>query len=710
MRDWLSIRNTRRKLVDWLALDAWIDSGMYDTFEDLRNRWDDYSDFLGRFNLTGYKKVIAEILSEGLTLGTAGLILVLCLALPALEETNKNWRDPGQYSVSFLDRYGNEIGRKGILHDDAVPLEEIPKHMIQAVLATEDRRFYDHFGIDVLGTMRAMVENVKAKSVRQGGSSITQQLAKNLFLSPERSLLRKINELFLAFWLEGHFTKNEILKLYLDRAYLGAGAVGVEAASRFYFDKSIRDVTLAEAAILGGMFKAPTTYAPHINLPNSRARANEVLSNMVEAGYMTEGQVHGARLNPASVVEKPTFYIPHYYLDWAFEEVQRIVRGKGVYVLSARTTVDTELQQFAQNAVTTMLEQEGRNVNVRQAALVSMEPNGAVRAIVGGRDYETSQFNRATQGRRQPGSSFKPYVYLAALQNLGYGPNTSVYDRPITCGRKTFKNYTESFAGRMSMSHALKKSINTVALDLSYKVGRKTVVKEVQKYGMNVVPSCSMALGDTAITPLQHTAGYAAFANGGKVVKPYAILEIRNSKNEVIYTHEKDGPKPVQTFRQRDVENLNYMLSLVMTEGTGRRGYLDFTMSAGKTGTTSNYKDGWFVGYTGSYVTGVWFGNDNSAYMTRRGTGGNLPARTWKEFMVKAHEGIRPNIPKIPGLQLHEKQRDELQQIAIAQGQSKAKIKLKATEVLPQKTRKVLSRISELFKRAPEIEQKISKQ
>ncbi len=682
---------------------------MYEILEEARNRWAAYSDFLARFHVGGYKKVLVEFFSEGLTIGTVGLTLLLCLALPAFEETNKNWKDPGQLSVTFLDRYGNEIGKKGILHDDAVSLDEIPKHMIQAALATEDRRFYDHYGIDVLGTMRALLENVRANSVVQGGSSITQQLAKNLFLSPERSLTRKIKELFLAFWLEGHFTKDEILKLYLDRAYLGAGTYGVEAAARFYFDKSIRDVTLAEAAMLGGMFKAPTTYAPHINLPNARARANEVLTNMVEAGYMTEGQVHGARLNPASSVEKPNFYVPHYFLDWAYEEVQRLVGGQGDYVLLAKTTVDTELQKFAQNVVQDVLDKEGRAVNVRQAALVSMELDGAVRSIVGGRDYDRSQFNRATQGRRQPGSSFKPYVYLAALQTGRYRPNSRVVDRPVVCGRKAFKNYNNSFSGAMTMSHALKKSVNTVALDLSYKVGRKNVVKEVQKLGMNVVASCSMALGDTAITPLQHTAGYAAFANGGKVVQPYGILEIKNSRDETIFTHEKDGPKPVPTFNQTNVSDLNYMLSLVPTEGTGRAARLEFTASAGKTGTTSNYKDGWYVGYTGAFVTGVWYGNDNSQYMTRRGTGGNLPARTWKRYMEKAHEAIRPNIPKIPGVPLNELQKQELQQLALIQGtRATAKKKLKPIDVLPVRTKQVLNQISKLLKNAAPIDKQAS--
>lgn len=700
MRDWNSIReNKKKKLVDWLALDAYLDSSMYDTLEELRNRWGAYSDFLARFHLGGYKRVLSEILSESFTMVTFGMMVIVAMALPAFEETNKNWRAI-EYSVTFLDRYGNFIGTKGIKHDDAVPFDEIPKHMIQATLATEDRRFYEHFGIDIQGTIRALIQNMKSKSV-QGGSSITQQLAKNLFLTKEQTLLRKINELFLAFWLEGHFSKDEILEMYLERAYLGGGAHGVEAASQYYFGKSVRDISLAEAAILAGMYKAPSQYAPHVNLPLSRARANEVLSNLVEAGYMTEGQVHGARLNPASVVQQPDEYIPHYFLDWAFNETKKLARGKDDYVLTVRTTVDTELQKFAQKTVREMLEKEGRTVNVRQGALVSMEHDGAVRAIVGGKDYNRSKFNRATQGRRQPGSSFKPYVYLAALQSGRWKPNTIVSDRPISCGGKVFKNYTGRYSGGMRLADALKKSINTVALDLSYKLGRENVVKYVKQFNLTIRKSCSLALGDWSMSPLEHTAGYAAFANGGKVVKPYGVLEIRNSKDEVIYTHEKDGPKPVQVFKKKNIEDLNYMLGLVMTEGTGGRGRLDFTASAGKTGTTSNYKDGWFIGYTGAYVTGVWYGNDSYLSMNRSGTGGNLPARTWKEYMVKAHESIRPNIPKIPGIPLHETQQEELQQLALLQGSKPKEAKVvKTVEILPKRTRTTLTSIAKLLEGA----------
>ena len=322
---------------------------------------------------------------------------MLTLALPAFDETDDSWKTAGKYSVTFLDRYGNEIGKRGILYSDAVLLADVPDHMTNATLATEDRRFFYHFGIDIIGTARAMVENVRANDVVQGGSSITQQLAKNLFLSPERSLERKIKEAFLALWLEARLTKKEILKLYLDRSYMGGGAFGVEAAAQLYFNKSVRDVNLAEAAMLAGLFKAPSRFAPHIDLPASRARANIVLNNLVEAGYLTEGQVHGARLNPATIVDRSNFYSPDWFLDHAFTQVRRLMRDKDGYVLTAQTTVDLSLQRAGQEAVENTLRKFGRDKRAKQGALVSMEPDGAVRVIVGGRDYGESQFNRVTR-------------------------------------------------------------------------------------------------------------------------------------------------------------------------------------------------------------------------------------------------------------------------------------------------------------------------
>ncbi len=661
VRDWIFKTQGRKRRLNWLALDSWIDAGLFDTWSGFRDWWSGYSSFFARFHVTGYKRLFYELTSEAATLGIAGLLVAMSFAIPAFEETKTAWQTAGKFSVTFLDRYGNEIGKRGILHSDAVPLNEIPDHMIKAALATEDRRFFTHFGIDFLGTFRALVENVEAGDIVQGGSSITQQLAKNLFLTPERSLKRKINEAFLAMWLEARLSKREILKLYLDRAYLGGGAFGVEAASQFYFNKSVRNIGLAEAAMLAGLFKAPSRFAPHLDISASRARANIVLNNMVEAGYLTEGQVHGARLNPATIVDRSDFYSPDWFLDYAFAEVQRIMRDREEYVLVAKTTVDIGLQKAAEASVKNILRRHGRAKRVKQAALVSMEGDGAVRALVGGRDYGESQFNRATHANRQPGSSFKPYVYLTALEN-GYTPQTRVVDGFVSCGRWSPRNYSGGYRGAMTMANALMRSLNTVAVKLSLTVGREKVLANVHKIGLTPIKkTCSMALGDLGIPPIMHTAGYAVFANGGMSVKPYAIEDIRNAFGEVFYVHERDAPKPRRIFEREKIEQLNSMLGLVVTSGTGRRAQLDFTTAAGKTGTSSAWRDAWFMGFTGQYVTGVWYGNDD--YTPTGGlTGGNLPAMTWKEYMSFAHTNY--NIPQIPGLPLHPAQIAEKERLA----------------------------------------------
>src|SRR5437762_10893271 len=388
-----------------LDFDALIDSTLFSSAKGARELYERYSTFMDRFYVGRWKRwVFIEPASEAATIGLGGLLMMLALAVPAFRETaDDDWLKKSDLAVSFLDRYGNPIGSRGIKHNDSIPLEDFPDNLIKATLATEDRRFYDHFGIDFPGTARALVTNAQAGGVRQGGSSITQQLAKNLFLSNERTIERKVKEAFLASWLEFRLQKNEILKLYLDRAYMGGGNYGVDAAAHFYFNKSARDVTLSESAMLAGLFKAPSKYAPHVNLPAARARANVVLDNLVEAGFMTEGQVFGARRNPANAVDRRDERSPNYYLDWAFDEMKRLVETlpKSVHerVFVVRLALDVDLQKHTEQALENSLRQYGREYNAKQSAAVLMDIDGAVRAMVGGRDYSESQFNRATDAK-----------------------------------------------------------------------------------------------------------------------------------------------------------------------------------------------------------------------------------------------------------------------------------------------------------------------
>ena len=646
-RNWKD--RTGRFLLD---LDSRIDSAAFHTGRALREGYERFSAFMYRFNVAGARRVGVEVLSEGATLGAVGLVVAFALAAPAVRETaDEDWLKRSELAVTFLDRYGNEIGSRGIRHNDSVPLEEFPHHLIKAVLATEDRRFYDHFGIDGPGTVRAITANARAGGVVQGGSSITQQLAKNLFLSNERTIERKVKEAFLALWLETRLTKNQILKLYLDRAYMGGGAFGVDAAAQYYFGKSAREVNLAEAAMLAGLFKAPTRFAPHVNLPAARARASIVLDNLVESRLMTEGQVFGARRNPATAIDRRDERAPNYYLDWAFEEMKKLVetmpKATADRVFVVRTSLDVNIQRETENAIENALRQHGREYNASQGAAVVMDPDGAVRAMVGGRDYGASQFNRATDALRQPGSSFKPYVYAAALED-GFRPTSVVRDEPICLGDWCPQNYGRSFAGPVTLTQALVRSINTIPVRLSLmlgdgkpKAGRKKIIELAQKMGLRhpLGDYNPLPIGAAEVTVLEHTSGYTAFPNGGKAATPHAILEVRNAAGEVVWQFERDGPKPQQVLRPDVASDMNFILNKAVEEGTGRRAALDGIKAAGKTGTTNGYRDAWFVGYTGNYVTGVWFGNDDYT-STDDMTGGSLPAMTWRDIMTYAHQGI----------------------------------------------------------------------
>lgn len=674
----------------FLDLDARIDSSLFSSAKGIRELYERYSTFMDRFYVGRWKRwVFIEPLSEAATIGLGGMVLMLILAIPAFRETaDEDWLKKSDLAVTFLDRYGNPIGSRGIKHNDSIPLEDFPDVLIKATLATEDRRFYDHFGIDIAGTARALVTNAQAGGVRQGGSSITQQLAKNLFLSNERTIERKINEAFLAVWLEWRLTKNEILKLYLDRAYMGGGTFGVDGAAHFYFNKSARDVNLAEAAMLAGLFKAPTKYAPHINLPAARARANVVLDNLVDAGFMTEGQVFGARRNPAFAVDRRDEASPNYYLDYAFDEMRKLVdtfpKSYTERVFVVRLAIDTNVQKAAEDAIENQLRQFGRDYHATQAATVVADLDGGIRAMVGGRDYGASQFNRAVDAYRQPGSSFKPYVYTTALLN-GFTPNSIVVDGPVCIGNWCPQNYGHSYSGPVTLTQAITRSINVVPVKLSImigqkeqpkapnpaKIGRAKIVEVARRFGLKApLPDTpSLPIGSDEVTVLEHAVAYATFPNRGKAVTPHAVLEVRTGAGDLVWRWDRDGPKPRQAIPPNIAADMAGMMSHVVSEGTARRAALDGIPTAGKTGTTNAYRDAWFVGYTGNFTCAVWFGNDDYS-PTNRMTGGSLPAQTWHDIMVAAHQGVE--VREIPGVGMGKKlPRD---QVANAQANAAPKV------------------------------------
>ncbi|KQZ63489.1 penicillin-binding protein [Rhizobium sp. Root149] len=643
-------RRRRRHLL--LRIDSWIDSTVWNLGFKLGEIWEEITIFSRRFRVRGWKRVVVEIADEGLTFGTAGFVLLLALAMPAFEETKEDWRSRGDFAVTFLDRYGNVVGHRGIIHEDAVPIDQLPDHLVKAVLATEDRRFFDHFGIDFFGLARAMSENARAGGVVQGGSTLTQQLAKNLFLTNERSLERKIKEAFLALWLEANLSKKEILRLYLDRAYMGAGTFGAAAAAQFYFGKSITDVNLAEAAMLAGLFKAPAKYAPHVNLPAARGRANEVLTNLVQSGMMTEGQVVAARRNPASVIDRAELAAPDYFLDWAFDEVQRLAdEGKiKKRSLIVRTTIDMGLQQAAQEAVESSLREYGESYKVKQGALVMIENGGDVRAMVGGRDYGESQFNRATKALRQPGSSFKLYTYTLAMEN-GFTPDTMISDAPITWNNWSPQNYARSYKGRVTMLSAMAQSLNTVPVRLAKeKLGVKPIVELAKTMGV-ATPLRSdktVPLGTSEVTVLDQATGYAVMPAGGVEARRHAIAQVSDYEGEILYDFNRDEPAAKRIVSEQAVSSMNRILTQIPVIGTAKRAALEGgIVTGGKTGTSQSYRDAWFIGFTGNYTAAVWFGNDDFTSMNNM-TGGSLPAMTFKKLMDYAHQGIE--LKPIPGI------------------------------------------------------------
>jgi penicillin-binding protein 1A len=640
----------KRLLLDF---DARIDSAIFEGGKWAREIYERFTAFMDHCHVAGWRRwLLVEPISEGATLGTGGLLLMLLLALPAFRETSDDdWLKKSDLAVTFLDRYGNEVGNRGIKHNDSVPLEDMPDHLVKATLATEDRRFYEHFGIDFYGTVRALMTNAKAGGVVQGGSTITQQLAKNLFLSNERTIERKINEAFLALWLETRLSKNEILKLYLDRAYLGGGAFGVDAAALYYFGKSVRDVTLAEAAMLAGLFKAPSKLSPLANLPAARARANVVLDNLVDNGFMTEGQVYGARRNPATPIDRTEEDAPNYYLDWAFDEMRKLVdtfpKSVNERFFVVRTALDSNLQRYAQHTIESALRQYGHDYGASQSATVIADLEGAVRAMVGGRDYGESQFNRAVDALRQPGSSFKPYVYATALAN-GFKPSSVVVDSPVCIGNWCPHNYSGGYSGSMTLINAITHSINVIPVKLSIalgdgnaKLGRAKIIQTARNFGIYTpLPDTpSLPIGADEVNVLEHAVAYATFPNLGKAVAPHAALEVRTGTGELVWRFDRDGKRPEQVISPQVALDMITMMNSVVENGTGKRAQLDGIKVAGKTGTTNGWRDAWFVGYTGNFAGAVWMGNDDYS-PTKRMTGGTIPALVWHDIMAYAHQGV----------------------------------------------------------------------
>ncbi len=592
-------------------------------------------------------RVIGKMFYWSMVLGlwagiaVAGIIVYYAVQLPASD----NWAVPDRpANIRIVAANGQLISNRGEMGGEAVALYELPQYVPAAVISIEDRRFFDHFGIDIVGIARALIGNIQAGRITAGGSTITQQVAKNLFLSPDQTLGRKVQEALLALWLEQNYTKTEIIELYLNRVYFGAGTFGIEAASQRYFGKSARNLSLGEAAIMAGLLKAPSRLSPDKNPEAAAQRARVVLSAMAEEGYISEAEAEAAAIDPNKRIRTRVAGAEFYVADWV-ESLMAAYIGAVDQDVIVTTTIDWDLQKFAEFTVRDMVLKNGEDRNFSQGALVAMDTDGAVRALVGGADYSDSQYNRAVTARRQSGSSFKPLVYLTALE-AGYTPDTIVEDAPLDYNGWKPENYNGQYAGKVTLRQAISYSLNTVAARLAIAVTPQAVVNTAYRLGIStqIDPVPSIALGTAGISLLELTGAYAPFANGGVGVIPHVITSITTTEGKILYQNIPAGPG--QVISPQNVAMMNDLLSSAIDIGTGKRAHLQGWPIAGKTGTTQSNRDAVFVGYSARMITGVWLGNDDNSPMVRVG-GGSLPVEIWSEFMTRAHQGLTPT--DLPG-------------------------------------------------------------
>ena len=571
-----------------------------------------------------------------------GVLVWIGIHLPPIQSLEIPKRPP---SVLILGDNGATLATRGDMGGAAVPIGELPDYVPNAFIAIEDRRFYSHRGVDPLGITRALVADVLHRGTAQGGSTITQQLAKNLFLTQERTVTRKLQEIVLALWLEHKYSKRQILELYLNRVYFGAGAYGIEGASQRYFGKSTRQLTLAEAAMLAGLVQAPSRLAPNHNPHGAERRAAIVLADMTELKMIAPGAAKLALAHPAHAIKPPAAGSVNYVADWVMDAVNDLI-GKFEEDIVVDTTIDPALQSASERALTETLNQKGDRLNVGEGALVAMTPDGVVRALVGGRDYGQSQFNRAVDAKRQPGSAFKAFVYLTAIEH-GLTPDTVREDAPIAVKGWRPENYERQYLGPVTLRQALAESLNTVSVRLTLEFTPQAVIRTAYRLGIASMlePNASIALGTSEVSPLELVSAYATFANGGIAVTPHVVERIRSADGKVLYGRTQQALGRIVDARYAGM--MNTMLHETLVSGTARAANLPGWQAAGKTGTSQDFRDAWFIGYTARLVAGIWLGNDDNT-PTKHAVGGGLPVEIWSRFMRTALSGQAP--AALPGL------------------------------------------------------------
>ena len=560
-----------------------------------------------------------------------GLAVVFAYVARGLPDTSVLWRDGGRAQITLLDASGAPLTVNGASAGAPIRLADLPEHVPNAILAVEDRNFYHHFGVNPVSVVRAMVVNLREGGVVQGGSTITQQLAKNIFLSADRTVKRKAQELLLALWLEQKFTKEEILTLYLNRVYFGAGAYGIDAAAYRYFGKSARSLSLGEAALLAGLLKAPSRLAPTSNPGDAGRRGRLVIDQMVEAGFLSRDEA-------AIIVSQPIllstsqFSAAPYFIDHILAQVKRLA-GDIDADLVVQTTFDRRAQEAAEIGLIAGVASADDDLADVQSAVVVVGGDGAVKAMIGGRDYRDSQFNRATQAKRQPGSAFKPFVFLAATQ-AGIAADDIVLDAPLKIGKWAPDNYKSKFYGDVTVREAMARSLNAATIRVQEAVGRNQVRRSARAMGWqgNLTPGPSLALGVDGVSPLALAGVYAPFANGGFRIEPYVIVSIKTADGDLIYN--RDDVYAEQAAPVAAIDATNAIMESVVAWGTGRAAAVPGYHVVGKTGTSQKSRDAWFAGHAGGLVCVVWLGRDDNSPM-QGVTGGRSPAIIWREVMAR---------------------------------------------------------------------------
>lgn len=562
--------------------------------------------------------------------GMAGFI-GFAFAAKDLPDPKRLWENQRPVSVQIVDRQGRDVLVRGATVAPRVDLDTLPFHIPLTILAVEDRRFKNHIGIDPEALTRAIVQNVKAGRYVQGGSTLTQQLSKNVFLSPDKTLRRKAQEMLMSIWLERSFTKDEILEMYLSKVYFGSGAWGLEAASKRYFNKPAAEMNLSEVALLAGLLKAPSALNPVNNAERAAKRTQTVLGVLKSQDLIDEVMYQQALAYPIRIHRPQSDNSAQYFVDWIWPEIETVLGDAPTQDIVVQTTLDIEAQSLAQASVTHNLDSDKR---ADQAALVTLDGTGAVLAMIGGASYSNSQFNRAVQAERQPGSAFKPFVYLAALEN-GLTPWDKRIDSEVTLSNSrddwTPKNFKDEFYGLMTLEDALAKSVNTVAVKVTEEIGREIVIKTAERFGLGPLkPLRSLSLGAQVTTPLTLTSAYLPFANYGQAGKPYGIISISTANGTSLYDVPLAEKKTVVATHK--LAEINRMMLRTVSHGTGRNARISGRDIGGKTGTTNDFRDAWFIGYTSDIVTGVWVGNDTNKPM-KNVTGGTIPARIFQDYM-----------------------------------------------------------------------------